>query len=339
MKKTDDIAPGKSEKITFTFDIEDMASYCSTRENPDGTEGCYVLDEGDYDVSVRDDSHTVADRRSVNVAETIWYDNTNPRKSEKDGQSELDDNGVPTGKRGDGKEFIAATNEFADMTKYMNENTVRLTRADWKNTFPTRTDQSKSAPQYVVDDINAYSYGSYDYANDPYLGNLPGSKVYNDAAPVSNAGNDIDILDMRGVNYDDEKWNLLLDNLDYSSAALDQLWRVFFSGSYSVSKIEAIGFNSDASMMEGPAGIGAFSRFGLNKTDVACTYPSGMMQASTWNAQLVYELGAATAREYMNIKEQGFVNGWTGPSMNSQRSPFSGRNGEYYSVDPFFRGT
>ena len=337
-KKTDEIAPGKSDKVTFTFAVEDMASYCSTKQNSDGTEGCYVLEEGDYDISVRDNSHIVADRRSINVEETIWYDNTNPRQSEIDGQSELDDNGVPTGKRGDGKEFVAATNEFADMTKYMEENTVQLTRSDWENTFPTRAEESKAAPQYVVDDINAYSYGSYDYASDPYLGNVPGSMVYNDVAPVANAGNDIDILDMRGVNYDDEKWDRLLDNLDYSSAGLDQLWRVFFSGSYSVNKIESIGFNATASMMEGPAGIGAFSRFGLDKDDVACTYPSGMMQASTWNMPLLYELGVATAREYMNIKEEGVVNGWTGPSMNSQRSPFSGRNGEYYSVDPVLSG-
>ena len=337
-KKTGDIAPGKTEKVTFSFAVEEMASYCSAKQNPDGTEGCYVLEGGDYDVSVRGDSHTVADRRTVKVDETVWYDNTNPRQSEKDGQAELDDNGVPTDKRGDGKEFVAATNEFADMTKYMEENTVRLTRSDWKNTFPTRAAESKAAPQYVVDDINAYSYGSYNYATDPYLGNVKGSKVYNDVAPASNAGNDIDILDMRGVNYDDEKWDLLLDNLDYSSAALDQLWRVFFSGSYSVSKIDSIGFNAVASMMEGPAGIGAFSRFGLNKTDVACTYPSGMMQASAWNTALAYELGVATAREYMNIKKDEMVNGWTGPSMNSQRSPFSGRNGEYYSVDPVLSG-
>ncbi len=338
-EKTVELAPGESTSVTFEFNLDELTSYSNKRENPDGTKGAYVLEEGDYTLSVRSDSHNVFDSKTLTVDETEWFDSTNPRQSEIDGQSELDDEGNPTGVRGDGSDFQAASNQFDDMSDYMDENTVQLSRADWKNTQPTKAEASKEAPADVVSDIQTYSYGYYDQNTDTRLGNVEGSLVYNDTEPTSNAGNDIEFVDMRGVNYHDEKWDLLLDNLDYdSSTAQTELSNLFYSGTYNVSTVSSIAFDANASIMEGPAGIGAFSRTSLSTSTVVCTYPSGMMQASTWNKDLAYDVGAATAQEFMNVKSDSIVNGWAGPSMNSQRSHFSGRNGEYYSVDPVLSG-
>lgn len=136
--KTGLLQPGEQEKVTLTFDKEDMASYCYTRDNGDGTTGCYVLEAGAYTVSLRANSHDVPDSRDVAAMSTEWFDNTNPRQSEKDAQSALDENGQPLGYPADGadKAFQAATNQFQESSDYMLRESSLLTRSDWENTFP-----------------------------------------------------------------------------------------------------------------------------------------------------------------------------------------------------------
>lgn len=70
--KTDSIEPGASQTLTLTFNTEDMASFDSKDK------GCYVLEEGDYIISINEDSHTVLDSKTYNVASTIVYDESNP---------------------------------------------------------------------------------------------------------------------------------------------------------------------------------------------------------------------------------------------------------------------
>lgn len=68
--------------MTLTFSAEDMASYCAARDNGDGTVGSYMLEEGSYLLSVREDSHTVLDSVTLEIPHTVWYDNENPRQSD-----------------------------------------------------------------------------------------------------------------------------------------------------------------------------------------------------------------------------------------------------------------
>jgi beta-glucosidase len=92
--KTGLLQPGQSQTLELAFDREDMASYCYTHENPNGTVGCYVLEAGDYVVSLRENSHAVIAQATVTQDETLWYDGSDlehTRRSERDAQSALDD--------------------------------------------------------------------------------------------------------------------------------------------------------------------------------------------------------------------------------------------------------
>ncbi len=72
--KTKELKPGKSEEVTLTFTWDDLTSYCYTYDNGNGTMGCYMLEAGDYTISLRSDSHNVIDEQQIQRAETIWYD-------------------------------------------------------------------------------------------------------------------------------------------------------------------------------------------------------------------------------------------------------------------------
>ncbi|MFQ9707149.1 MAG: fibronectin type III-like domain-contianing protein [Bifidobacterium dentium] len=97
--KTAEIEPGKSDTVELSFTKEDMASYCYTHDNGNGTTGSYVLENGDYTISLRSNSHDVIETKTTNIAETIWYNGEEGdiRQSEQDAQSKLNDDGTSTG--------------------------------------------------------------------------------------------------------------------------------------------------------------------------------------------------------------------------------------------------
>lgn len=118
--KTDLLQPGQSQTLELAFDREDMASYCYTHENPNGTVGCYVLEAGDYVVSLRENSHAVIAQATVTQDETLWYDGSDlehTRRSERDAQSALDADGNVVER--DGQTYVPATNRFQASSDYM----------------------------------------------------------------------------------------------------------------------------------------------------------------------------------------------------------------------------
>ncbi len=338
-----EVAAGESEIVELSFAKEDMASYCYTRENGDGTTGCYVLEGGNYTITLGKNSHDAWDSRTVSIEEE-WFDNSNPRQSEIDGQSSLDDQGQPTGIPSKASvnteaEFVAATNQFEESNDYMTSSKVtRLTRKDWTGSFPTRPDETTlTADESVVEMLEKYDYGTYDYENDPYLGNTEGSKVYTDVAPIEGADNGLSLIDLRGKDYYDEDWELLLDQIDYSN--LDQLRPLLFNAAQTINPLDSIGLYK-TSGVEGPSGIGMFSKMVPEWNAETMAYCSGMVISSTWNTELAYEVGSSIGIEAMNtqIVEGSHISGWTGPAMNLHRTPFGGRNGEYYSEDGLLSG-
>lgn len=341
-----EVPAGESREVTLTFSKEDMASYCYTRENKDGTKGAYVLEGGDYTITLGKNSHDEWDKKTVHIGEE-WFDNTNPRQSEKDGQSVLDDEGNPMGVTAvDGSlNFIAASNRFEDSNTYMNSGAVKmLSRADWKNTQPTTpAGDSFKAPKIVCDTIDAYSNGTFDYKTDKLLGNVEGSAVYKATAPTSKAQNGLTVADMRGLDYYDASWELLLDQIDYSKT--DELTKLLYGGAYNLGSLDSIGLPATKSA-EGPAGIGLFAHlfYGdtrLNKIPKMCGYAANTVLASTFNEELAYLTGASVGQEAYWFRKEGettYLNGWTGPAMNLHRNAFCGRNAEYYSEDPVLAG-
>ncbi len=329
--KTKLLAPGESQALTLTFDEQDMGSYSYAHQNSDGTTGCYVLEAGDYEVSLREDSHDAIDSRTVTVAETTWFDGSDEahiRNSERDMQSELDDEGKATGEAMAG-EFVAATNQFQTSTDYMTTDSHILTRSDWAGTQPVAED-SKEIGQEFADQTGIEV--SFDPATDPELGNVEGSKVYASEEPASGADNGLAVSDLRGADYDDPRWDQLLDQIDWAADA-NGIKQNFAGDAYTTAAINSIGLPATVDE-DGANGLkvqGSDNGYDMSKSS---SFGFAPLMASTWNRDLLYEVGAAFGQEAL---AHG-ISGWYAPAINLHRSPFSGRVFEYYSEDPVLSG-
>lgn len=332
--KTDDIAPGASAEISLSFAKEDMASYSYRHENSDGSIGTYVLEAGDYVLSANSDSHTEYDSVVCTVDDTIWYDSDHPRQSEINAQSQLDDEGNPTGipaasETDENADFLAASNLFQEMSDHM-ESTSQLTRASGTlvNTASSPAENERTAPDGVGKDNGdgTMTLSEINLDTDTELGNVEGSKVYTDEDQILNAENNLTLSELRGASYYDSRWDDLLDQLDFDDPEL----YVALAASYDqTGAISAISKPATVDY-DGPQGIVGSITDSLEYT----AYPSEPVVAATFNTDLAYEWGKAVGQEAMNAG----VNSWYAPAMNIHRSPFSGRNFEYYSEDPFISG-
>lgn len=280
--KTSEIAAGASENVQVTFKAEDMASYDAHGK------GCYVLEKGDYIISINSDSHNVIDSKTYTVASDIVYNESNPRSSDQ----------------------TVATNEF----DFAEGNVTYLSRADgfanYAETTAAPTDYSMPA------EAKATFYNNSNY--DPNDFNNP-----DDVAPTTGAKNGIQLADMVGVAYDDEKWDSFLDQL--TVADMDSLIAL---GGYQSVAVSSVG-KVQAIDCDGPASINNnFTQQG------SIGFPSAVMIAATWNTDLAYSFGESIGK----MADDMGVSGWYAPAMNIHRSAFAGRNFEYYSEDGVLSG-
>lgn len=311
--KTGMLAPGEYEDVPLRFDMEDMASYCSARDNGDGTAGCYMLEAGAYTVSLRTDSHTVLDTREVVVPATAWYDGRNPRRGEQ-----------------------AAVNRFPQIDAYMADplvsGAVILSRSDWLGTQPTApTEQDRNASDTVAEWIAQADSTKFDCQTDPLLGNVPGSAVYQTTAPVTGEDSGLVLANLRGKSYHDPMWNDLLNQLTFADA--EELRLALFEDAYKTGAVDAIG--KPASLeRDGPQGLTFPDQSGKNWISGVCGYPASPVLAAAWNLDLAYAFGEMVGQEAMLCG----INGWYAPGLNLRRSPFNGRCSEYFSEDPLLAG-
>ena len=281
--KTSTLEPGASETVSVSFALEDMASY-----DTDG-EGCYVLEAGDYEISINSDSHNKIATDKVTVASTVVYDESNKRESDQ----------------------VAATNQF-DFAK--GENFEFLSRADGFANYDVATAAPTSFELGADYKANYYNETNYDptvYNND------------SDVMPTTGADNGLKLADLRGVDYDDEKWDLLLDEM--SVADMNTLIEL---GGYETSAVDSIGkvMTYDC---DGPASINNnFTGQG------SIGFPAAVMIACTWNKDLAHAFGDSIGRMANDMD----VSGWYAPATNTHRSAFAGRNFEYYSEDGVLAG-
>lgn len=333
-------AGGGSETVNLEFSKEELTSFNASRDNGDGTKGCYMLEEGTYEISLRKNSHEIIEKREFTQGQTVFYDNTNPRVYEKEKQALLDDEGnmLPEAERSlkdPSVGFTAAVSLFPYMDEYMKEMTTPLTRANWDETVPVYTPRAdfnvspkKELKQKFVDLVNERN--NFDAETNKQLGNMEGSKVYADKQPTSKQDNGLKVSDMRGKDYYDENWEKLLDELNWEKdgAAIQEF---ILSSNYYTPEIESIGL-PNVKHTEGANGI----RVASSKSDQQLTVTWCMcpVMAATWNVELAEDIGSAMAAEAL-------ANGVTSrysPAFNTHRSPFTGRNMEYFSEDPFLTG-
>ncbi len=315
-EKTDILAPGESQEIKVSFDLEDMASYCYTRSNSDGTTGAYVLESGNYSISIRANSHDVLDSETLTLNDTVWYDSTNPRESDKEAQADRIEN--------EGGQVQAASNCFETSNDYMNECATILSRSDWEGTQPSMPEnRTAQLPEdYVA--LNDASC-NFDYSTDSELGNVSSSKVYTTTTPTYGEDNGMTLLDMRGKSFYDSDWDLLLDQLDFDNN-MTQIRQFIGRANCSLGALDDVGKEVSSLYSDGATGVTSAS----GSSSMAST----PVFAATWNKDLMYEAGVCVGTE----ASVGGVSGWYSPAMNIHRSPFSGRNYEYFSEDGVLSG-
>lgn len=278
--KTGMLEPGKTEKVTVSFDVEDMAAYDYINQ------GCYVLEKGTYEIKLMNNAHDVLDSFTYDVEDTIVYDENHARSTDQ----------------------TAAVNTF----DFAAGDVTYVSRSDWEGTLPTARVEKKEATVEILDQLNL------DHISKLYVNpSNEGDKI------TTGADNGLTLSDMVGVPYDDEKWDKLLDEL-----SVDEMAKLMGYGGFSTVEIASIDKVATIDI-DGPAGLNALT------SDISgVQFPSEAVIGSTYNVELVDEMGQTYAQE---ANAHGVV-GIYAPGLNIHRTPFSGRNFEYYSEDPVLNG-
>ena len=287
-EKTSLLEPGKSETVTLTVALEDMASYDSSCIKT--ANGGYILEAGEYTMSIRSDSHHVLDSKSFILASDIDYSA----------------DGRPT-------DDTAAVNLFGNIAS---DHAV-LSRTDHFANYADATaapadseyELSKSDQKYIKSITAKYKPADYDNPDD--------------VMPTTGANNGLTLADMTGLGYDDEKWELLLDEM-----SLKDMETLVNNGGWKTAEIKSIS-KVATSDCDGPSGLSNYVT-GSNGTQ----YPTEVLMAQTWSKEMATKIGSAMGQEFAAANNYG----WYGPAMNMHRSAFSGRNFEYYSEDAVLSG-
>ena len=275
--KTDLLQPGESQTVTVTFSIEDMASYDENHAK------AYVLEKGDYAISINSDSHTVLDQKTYTADKDVVYKGENKRAS--------DD--------------TAATNVFEDAKG----DVTYLSRADHFANYEEATAAPASAElgePYVSEYHLNSNFDKTTYLNDE------------DVMPTTGADNGLTLADMRDADYDDPRWEKLLDQL-----TVDEMANMIAMAGYqtaamdSVGKVATLDFDGPAAINNNFTGVGSIG------------FPIEVVVASTWNKELAQAWGECMGK----ISQEMGAEGWYAPGMNTHRTAFGARNYEYFSED------
>ena len=294
--KTKELAPGESETVELSMVFDEMASFDYINNE------CYILDKGDYTFSLRTDSHTLKSLDlsvKYNVSNTIVYNTAN------------------NGKRSSDKIVAESQQEFIDAGN-LETNVKYLSRSNFSSTFPQveRRLNPTSIPSEVKKRLDANGPGSIVMSLDD--DNVP--------KPKMGIKGDLSIDDMKGLSYNDPKWETLLNQM-----TLDEIILLTGNAGWATVKIDSIS-KPETVDIDGPQGLNGFNF--NNKGYKMNTYASEVLMGMSWNKNLVYKMGRIYGQE---AKNWGII-GLYAPAMNTHRSPFGGRNFEYFSEDPLHAG-
>ena len=315
--KTKLLEPGESQEVSVTFDESELKAYDS-----EGA-GTYILDAGTYYVTAAHDSHDAVN----NVLAAKGASGTDAT-----GNKSLVDTYVPANADVDTTTYATDSLTGEKIENKLSDargDVTYLTRADWEGTFPTHDGEPTSQVSTWGNEINSDDGASYTYgktASADLLAKLDANDSGNpdvqawDGDLTYGADNGLQLIDLRGLDYDDPKWSDLLDQLtpdDYETMILH--------AGYGTDYVESVGK---------PAGTDADSTSGWSWGGTGMTFCNPMTVAQTWNQEIAYRLGNMIGNESL----LGGATGWYAPAMNIHRTPYSGRNGEYFSEDSFLSG-
>jgi beta-glucosidase len=304
--KTNTIAGGGEETVTVTIDKEMMKAYDYTNKKT------YIVDNGTYFFTAGKDAHDALNN-------ILAAKSASSEKMTEEGNVAL----VATYEQA---QFDAVTyavsqetgnkisNQFNDVDVNYYENFTYLTRSDWNGTFPKNAykNGSWSLPEQLKNDLEFYRA-------DEVINNSEDTENVYDSTSTSYT-----VTDLTEVAYNDEKWDSIVNQLSWSD-----MTRLVRLGGYSTIKIDKIGLPMTQDK-DGPSGISGTLVGGTS----CMAWPVETVFASTWNDVLIEEVGVMIGTESIESE----IAGWYAPGVNIHRSPYSGRNFEYFSEDGILSG-
>lgn len=324
--KTGLLEPGASETVTASFEKEQLKSYDANKAKT------YILDEGNYYITAAADAHKAINNILAAKGYTVADGMT------EDGNADF--TAVYVQPKFDATTYATDTTTGTEITNQFDAargDFTLLSRSDWTGTFPQHGGEASDVISTWGNEINgtdadgnpaSYEYGKQ--ASAEFLATLLERDSGNPTDPstltdtiVYGAQNGLGLIDLRGKSYDDLIWDDLLDQLtaeDYQT--------LISSSGYGTPELKSVGkpycmdADSATGLVFGSAG--------------GTTFNGAEVTAQTWNRELALAFGNLLGNDA--LLGSGTV-GWYCPATNIHRTPFSGRNNEYYSEDAFMSGS
>ncbi len=368
--KTNEIAAGESEEYVLEFDTDDLASFDNFGQ------GCYVLENGSYKFNVQENAHMWGEEGSenapygtvsVDLDAAIIYDESGDVSGAnyagaRNGDAVVARNSMDDVTAGDGnmlEGYLSRADFDGGMTQIMthdsnedpNEEVSELMKSciecagtdsvDYE--YQTYIKGEKTTLHSTIyargsnmmpfatttpdgQDVSTWEFPEWEQVyyvdEDATTGDIP---VISKDQP-SGAYHTLGLDDMALVPIDTDEGMAVWDALA-SMITMDEAAEIQGNHGWKVPAIPSLGFE-EISVNDGPGEARNGSRNG------ATWWPCAVTLCSTWNPELTYEYGQQYGLQAIDAQEQGAY----APAMNLHRSPFGGRNFEYWSEDGFISG-
>ncbi|MCD8307583.1 MAG: glycoside hydrolase family 3 C-terminal domain-containing protein [Clostridia bacterium] len=339
-----------SQTLTITVNVSDLTSY------DDVVYDTYILESGDYYITAATDAHEAVNNviaaqikdESVSISDfskgdsslVYTYNPTLPSGSS-DGIDPVTFSKSSTG--------TTITNQFGDTTDSdgnliansaeggtnLTARDKYLTRQDWEGSWPQKN-ATQSTNHSAFSEVGGYTWnrtidsgtlsklqacGTAEAAGNP----VSDDSITSDMAGKLGQSGDLELIDYRGLEYKDCDWFALVSQMPKKDVI-----KILGASGYTTSRSESI--NKPRTLdYDGPAGLNEMTTGAL----LSVAYPAEVNMAATWNIEVSEKMGYFMGEDSL----QNGVAGWYGPAMDIHRTPFSGRNFEYYSEDAFMSGS
>ena len=345
-EKTGEIQPGQSETVTITVNRKDFISYDDVQAKT------YILEAGDYLLTAAKNVHAAVNNFLAYEGQTGdgLFGGADAGFVGKWTYDYSQNGGVDNVSYAKSLTGVDVTNQF-DHAHY-DEFTSRdqfLTRQDWEGTFPATHGNQNSRRQSPYSEKNGYTWEIEvsDAIRDDIKAKGVGASLnpMTEEEAASKAGmygkkGNLELIDFRGRDFDEVEaeggWDALIDQMDAS-----ELETIIRNGGYqtlgsaNMRKPRAIDYDGPSGLNEG----------GITHEPYSITYPCATNLAASWDRENSYlhgyyvgEDALAADGNWGNHTYIGIITGWYAPAMNIHRTPFAGRNFEYYSEDGFMSG-
>ncbi len=323
--KTELLQPGESQVVSVECDLQYIATYDSSFDNGDGTQGTFILDPGKYYFAFGNGAHDALNNimalQGVDASKLVGESNASYAFETDITEDVIARTAFSVSKTG---AKISNQLPYADWNYFQDGEVTYLSRADWNGTYPKSYTDMQLTSQELIDYLNGKYY---EIKKDDDTSDI-----------VWNKDGDLMFYEMAGTDFDDEKWEELLSEMSLEEAQyLATFGGPSIPGASSIGTVETymtenagngIAVNLNASKdTEAPWNIKSDDPNGNWHPEV---FGSSPLTAASFNPDLAYELG-----EFIGIESlfTGIPILW-GPGLNTHRHAYNGRNGEYYSDDP-----